>query len=316
MKKKKVVILMSTFNGERYLSSQIDSILKQTYKNWQLFIRDDGSTDNTANIIKKYCSLDNRVHFYNKNECTNVGVVHSFMDLLKNTEADYYMFSDQDDYWLRNKIKDTLSLMLSIKNQNKPICVHTNYSTVDSQLRLKNDNKSRKIFSKFEELLFCNCIVGCTMMINNKLKQLINFDDFNYSQIYMHDWWMGLIASEFGQVLYLKKNTMLYRQHGNNVVGDVNNKYQLLLSRLINSTYDKNEILKIINIADAFYKEFAFKMNKKSLLYCKSYGNVLHNSDFIHNLLLVIKLPPQKRLLIQKLYFDYNLVIHNSFYKK
>lgn len=316
MKKEKVVILMSTFNGEKYLESQIKSILNQTYKGWQLYIRDDGSTDNTINIIKKYCLLDSRIKFYNKKSRNNIGVVHSFIKLLKNINADYYMFSDQDDFWLKNKISETLKLMLSIKNQNIPICVHTNFSTVDSKLRLKNDNKNRKVFSKFENLLFCNCIVGCTMMINNKLKQLIDFDDFNYSQVYMHDWWMGLIASEFGKVLYLRKSTLLYRQHNNNVVGDVNNKYKLFFSRLINSSYDKKEILKIINIANAFYKEFAGKMSSSSLLYTRSYGNLLYNSSFIHNLLLIIRFPPRKRLLIQRLYFDYDLVVHNNYYRK
>lgn len=316
MQKGKVAILMSTFNGEQYLESQIRSILNQTYKNWQLYIRDDGSTDNTVNIIKKYCSLDNRIIFLNKDSRNNVGVVHSFMDLLKNIEADYYMFSDQDDFWLKNKISDTLKVMLSSDSNNIPICVHTNYSTVDSKLHLKNNNVNRKTFSKFEELLFCNCIVGCTMMINNKLRQLINFGDFNYSQIYMHDWWMGLIASEFGKVLYLKKSTMLYRQHNNNVVGDVANRYKFILSRLINPTYDKKEILKIINVANAFYKEFASKMSNRSLIYVRAYGSLLHNSSFMHNLLLVFKLPPCKRLLIQKLYFDYDLVVYNNYYRE
>lgn len=103
MKKGKVVILMSTYNGEEYLESQIKSILNQTYKKWQLYIRDDGSTDNTVNIIEKYCALDPRINFYNENSRNNVGVVHSFMELLENVEADYYMFSDQDDFWLKNR---------------------------------------------------------------------------------------------------------------------------------------------------------------------------------------------------------------------
>lgn len=107
-----VAILMSTYNGEKYLDAQIKSIINQTNPHWHLYIRDDGSRDRTPQIIQKYVRQDNRISWLNPDHVVNRGVTRSFMELLQQTTADFYMFCDQDDVWLPNKIQVTLNKML------------------------------------------------------------------------------------------------------------------------------------------------------------------------------------------------------------
>lgn len=100
-----IAILLSTYNGEKFIKKQIDSLIAQTFSNWKLYIRDDGSTDKTISIIEEICESDNRIFLYKE---TNIGVKASFLSLLSRVEADYYFFCDQDDFWYDNKIEKTL----------------------------------------------------------------------------------------------------------------------------------------------------------------------------------------------------------------
>ena len=100
----KIDILMATYNGEKYIVEQIDSIINQTYKNWNLLIRDDNSTDRTLEIIKNYQKKDARIRILDNNK-VNLGIVKNFEKLLKISESELIMFSDQDDIWKKGKIK-------------------------------------------------------------------------------------------------------------------------------------------------------------------------------------------------------------------
>ena len=101
----KVNILLSTYNGEKYVREQVESIQKQSFTDWNLLIRDDGSSDNTAEIIRSLATQDERIRFINDGNVTNVGVIRSFFELLTYEKADYYLFCDQDDYWLEDKVR-------------------------------------------------------------------------------------------------------------------------------------------------------------------------------------------------------------------
>ena len=184
----KIAILMSTYNGEEYLSKQVESIKNQTNNDWHLYIRDDGSTDSTFSILKEISDKDKRITFVNKDDVKNVGVIRSFMSLLESTDADFYMFSDQDDVWKENKIQRALSLMKHQDYQSTPICLHTELQIVDDNLQPVELMKRGRVWSDFQHFLFGNCVTGCTVMINQKLKQMINFDSVDYSRIAMHDW--------------------------------------------------------------------------------------------------------------------------------
>lgn len=310
----KVAILLSTYNGEKYLDDQIQSIIDQSYKNWVLYIRDDGSKDNTVGIIKRYAEKYSNIIFFNEDNIKNVGVVRSFLDLLKNTNADCYMFSDQDDVWLKDKIKDSISLLR--KKEPGPVCIFTDVEIVDNNLKAIRRMNGNNIWTDFILLLFTNCVTGCTMLFNSELKKLIKFDELDYNKIFMHDWWIGLIASAFGNLAYLNKATMQYRQHGDNVVGS-NKKNTLphIIYRLTHLGPERAHVKRVINIAYEFGREYPEGLTEKERRYINEYGQLTKKSSFWHNLKLVIQLTPQRIYLKGKIFFSYLVVVFHNDYK-
>lgn len=219
----KVYILMATYNGEKFLSEQLDSILQQSYDNWELIIRDDYSTDNTIDIITDYVSKDERIKLF-KDELKNLGVVKNFNTLLENLDenAEYVMFCDQDDVWLPNKIELTLHTMKKFEHSiHMPILVYSRFSIVDENLNPISSN-SYELPSKvtINTVLPQNFIHGCTMMLN---KSLIELSIPISPKAENHDYWISLIASLYGKVHLLDEVTTLYRQHDNTVTGGLRN---------------------------------------------------------------------------------------------
>lgn len=312
MTKPTIAILMSTYNGEKYLAQQIDSIRKQSYKNWCLMIRDDGSSDDTVKIIEKYQSEDNRIEFLNQGAIRNVGVVRSFFELLRETEAEFYMFSDQDDYWLPNKVELALQEILKLDN-SQPNCVYTNLQIVDKDLNGKELLLKRN-WQSFTNVLFTNNIYGCTMMINNSLKKMVNFKQIDYQRIYMHDWWLALIAAEFGNLRFIDQATILYRQHGTNQVGATNKSISSLLRRAFNHERDRKAMQRSVNFAVEFLEEYGGKNTLKDEDYIKNYGRLNKDSNFLNNLRLVMKLPPKSIYNLKEVFYAFILVIYHKDY--
>ncbi len=220
-----IAILLSTYNGEIYLSEQIDSIINQTNQLWQLYIRDDGSKDKTTSIILEYVNKYPEKVFYKVDEKGNVGVKSSFEILLQHTEADYYMFCDQDDVWLPNKVELTLRRMQQIEEEfpSFPLLVHTDLCVVNQHLQEiapsfweYSDILPHIIDKEIGYMAIVNSITGCTTMINNKAKEIsLPFP----IQSIMHDAWIGLCCIKNGKLDYITQATILYRQHSNNAVG-------------------------------------------------------------------------------------------------
>ena len=217
---KTIDILMATYNGEKYLEEQIDSILGQTYKNIRLIISDDCSTDNTKNILKKYQEKENIEIYYQKE---NLGYVKNFEFLLQKVENEIYMLSDQDDVWMSNKVEDTLKKL----EQDNADLVFTDLEIVDENLNTIDKSFNRKMdkFRKIEKTLgkksfeyLYNNITGCTIMSKKEwINEIIPIP--KNSKYVIHDSWIGLIISLKGKISYLDKPTIKYRQHGDNQVG-------------------------------------------------------------------------------------------------
>ncbi|MEW4354006.1 glycosyltransferase family 2 protein [Streptococcus pneumoniae] len=216
----KVNILMSTYNGERFLKEQLDSICQQTFRDWTLLIRDDGSSDETRKIITDYCQKDERIRFINPEDTTNLGVIGSFHALLQHEVADYYFFSDQDDVWLEKKLAIQLAAA-KVYPKEKPLLVYTDLKVVgqdltvisESMIRTQSDHANTQLVQELTE----NTVTGGVAMINHALAELWTGQE-KYDLL-MHDWYLALVASSLGNLVYIDEPTELYRQHESNVLG-------------------------------------------------------------------------------------------------
>ena len=198
----KVNILLSTYNGEQYLKEQVKSIQDQTYQDWQLLIRDDGSTDGTVEIIQELVAQDERIRFINQGAIENLGVIKSFHTLLKYEKADLYCFSDQDDVWLPEKI--ALQVAEAAKHpQEVPLLVYTDLKVVDenlnvqheSMIRTQSDHANTELIQELTE----NTVTGGVAMINHALAELWTGQE-QYALL-MHDWYLALLATAFGKLI-------------------------------------------------------------------------------------------------------------------
>lgn len=213
-----VNILMATYNGERYITEQIESIQAQTITDWTLYIRDDGSTDATRQKIVALAEKDERIVFINPDSVENIGVIASFYRLVKHRQADYYFFSDQDDVWLPNKLELCLDKAKDYPAE-VPLLVYTDLKVVDQKLQVINDSmirsQSHHANTTLLQELTENTVTGGTMMINHALAERWTVTD----KLLMHDWYLALLAAAFGHLVYIDQPTELYRQHENNVLG-------------------------------------------------------------------------------------------------
>ncbi|MDG4512045.1 glycosyltransferase family 2 protein [Streptococcus suis] len=214
----KVNILMSTYNGQQFLAEQIRSIQDQSYTDWTLFIRDDGSSDNTKEILKDFERQDSRIHLIDSDKSDNLGVIKSFHKLVNHDRADYYFFSDQDDVWLPNKLE------LSLKEaQNHPadlpLMVYMDLKVVNQDLEIMTESmvksQSHHANTELVQELTENTVTGGVAMINHALAEMWQETD----DILMHDWYLALLASAFGNLVFIDQPAELYRQHSDNVLG-------------------------------------------------------------------------------------------------
>ncbi len=242
-----VEILMATYNGSNFLVEQIESIRYQSYTNWRLLIRDDGSHDDTLAIAEYYQKIDPRITIQPSSDNSH-NASKNFLNLLQHSQADYIMFSDQDDLWLPDKIELELDAIMSHEfhlEDNIPLLVFTDSAIVDENLNLINAScSSEKPYDSnmitFEQLLFNNVGQGCTMMLNRSLANLICSNSMD-PLFKMHDYWAIILAAFFGQMIYIPQVTLLYRQHSNNVYG-VNYRDQSATSGLLHLLHNPNII--------------------------------------------------------------------------
>ena len=222
---KKVAVLISTYNGEKYIKEQLDSILNQTYKNIEIVIRDDGSKDCTIDIIKKYQEKYNNIIL---REGTNIGFIKSFFQLLSLANADYYAFCDQDDIWLENKIELAVKALNEVDN-SKPNMVFGNSDYYDENMNLIGKGEEHKTFS-FKNSLYECVAQGMTMTINQVAKE--NIIENIPEKCLFHDWWTYMICSGMGNVLYNDTTVVKYRRFAKNATAEGQNILKVFLWRI------------------------------------------------------------------------------------
>lgn len=216
-------IVLSTYNGAEWLDQQIESIVGQTFGDWHLIARDDGSTDATPDILRAWQErLGQKMTIMASRE--NLGAARSFERLLEAAEARYIMFADQDDVWLPNKIELTLSRMVDTErlHPGEPVLVFTSLRIVDSNLSDTGDTFFSRygydfpFSARFNNICVNCCVTGCTMMLNKRAKAVsLPFG----AHAPMHDWWIGATVARTGVLSVIEQPTMLYRAHGDNLCG-------------------------------------------------------------------------------------------------
>ncbi|MCH5160763.1 MAG: glycosyltransferase family 2 protein [Clostridiales bacterium] len=217
-----ITVLMSTYNGEKFLREQLDSILNQQLPldfALKIIVRDDGSTDCTLDILKEYCDNTGNVVSYYTGE--NLRTARSFWHLLKNCPtSDYYAFADQDDCWYPDKISRAIATLQAEQNQDIPLLYNSNVMVADAELKPIAPMNADKLHTDLCHVILYNVSTGCTQVFNNAARdEFIKYDLDTGLQI-MHDRIADLITVLFGKIIYDENTSMLYRQHGNNVVGE------------------------------------------------------------------------------------------------
>lgn len=296
------VILLSTYNGAKYLSEQLDSIIGQTFKNWHLIVRDDASSDNTVDLLRSYQAKESRIRLISNVKGQNTGALVSYSTLLKyaidNTDAEYFMFCDQDDVWFTDKIEISLKAIKDIENSTTnqeyriPILIFTDKKVSDENLNMLSDSffKYQKLNPNkmgLNSLIVQNIPSGCTMLFN---RALANKASPIPEEAYMHDHWISLVASAFGKFKYLNSPSMLYRQHSKNVFGAKETTFWYFLNKL-NFTEIRN-LKKIIqqytNQSMVFYQTYRDVLTYEQLEMLKDFST-FYNKNWLQRRVILIK---------------------------
>jgi glycosyltransferase involved in cell wall biosynthesis len=276
---KQIDILLSTYNGSKYLQELILSIINQTYQNWKLIIRDDGSTDGTIGVIKNFTNQFPNKIIYIDDHYNNFGPSQSFSKLMGYSKSNFIMFCDQDDIWLNNKIELTIKKMLLLEEESPstPLLVHTDLTIVDKDLQVISNSfwnyqKLNPAYKNLNNLLIQNIATGCTMMINKRLKELAHPIP---SQAIMHDWWIALVASIYSGVHHINTSLILYRQHDKNNIGVEKYSFNYLLNRYGNVNESIKRIIKQGNYLNTKYRD---QLNKDQFKILESFIHLYHKN--------------------------------------
>jgi glycosyltransferase involved in cell wall biosynthesis len=289
------MILLATYNGEKYLRDLLDSIFAQKYTYWTILVSDDGSTDSTLEILKEYQKNHPSKIFILENDSPSGSASGNFIRLMRQCSAAYMMFCDQDDVWEPCKVEITLECLLKIENikEKRPALVFTDLAVVDGTLRpiassfirYSKLNASR---TGLHQLLVQNIITGCTVMINKPLRDMA-LKVQNREKVMMHDWWLALVASAFGDIGYIDRATIKYRQHGDNEVGAKNPRnVSYLLNRLLKKDAMKQSLKDTTVQAGELAVVLGDRMPKKTRTMVNGYAQ-LYQKGKLARLAFIIK---------------------------
>lgn len=244
-------ILLSTYNGAEYIEEQLESIFAQTYQDFFVYIRDDGSQDETVQIIQEYIEKIKQQHRVKIFTGENIGFSQSFAELLRiSNDGKYWAFCDQDDIWLPDKLSYAVEHLGRI-DKNKPALYHGSFYQIDSSGNQIGEYILNPKHYTFRESLTSSICYGFTIVINSKLRELMLKSD--YSQIQSHDWYASMIAAAFGVIIFDNRIVAKHRIHGkndspNNMHQKIKRGRQLLSG---DSFYTKNAR----EFYQSFYKE-------------------------------------------------------------
>ena len=273
-----ITIIMAVYNGQEYIREQLESLKDQTYTEWRLVIRDDRSSDKTAEIVKKFSDEVEQEIIFKVNEKPSGSAKNNFALLINDAkESDYVMFCDQDDIWKKDKIEITFNKMKQAEERygrDFPLLVHGDVEVIDENGNINADSMFEMSHinadSKLPQILIQNHVTGCTMMCNKKL--IAGISEYASSEyIIMHDYLAALYASVFGKIEVIKKPLLSYRQHSGNSVGAKNNNNPVyLLKRLANGRKSYKEAMETSRNQVKFFVEI-YREELAAEKYCEEY---------------------------------------------
>jgi len=263
--KPQITILMATYNGANYIAEQLDSLLAQTYGNWQLVIRDDGSDDDTVAIVLTYTHKYPHIFLTSKKSAAK-GACANFAALFdiarQDQEMAYIMFCDQDDIWKPEKLQKTMAAMQAMESENphEPVLIYGNFELMDAYGNFMPGAFKLKHHIDLRNLLSFNFVYGCTTMLNRELIDKIAAIPVSAIN---HDYWIALVASLY-QSRFIDEPLLRYRQHGNNASGNVAGNSSTM-ARLKRNFIDTDQELKNIEtrlrmFAD-FYQKYRYELD-------------------------------------------------------
>ena len=262
-------VIVCTFNGERYITEQLASIARQAVRPDRIIISDDGSTDGTLERVKAF-SLNSAINIeISIRTGGRKGAEFNFLEALRITTAPYVFFSDQDDVWLDNKVALYIKSLAEVRDPLKPLLVFSDAEVVSENMEKIHSSflESEKLVPHrqmcFRRLIFQNCIQGATIMINKALREKFILSD----RIVMHDWWLGLIAAAFGQLIFIPEPLIKYRQHYCNAIGHTHYNIKHILRKLTSLRNIVFQNRRIIRQAEAFFCLYGNLLEKKEALF-------------------------------------------------
>lgn len=208
---------MSAYNGSKYIEAQLDSIFQQVGVKVLCYVRDDGSTDDTLQVLKKYASTSGELIIC---EGENVGWERSFLLALKDApQADYYAFADQDDIWFEDKLISGIKMLEKEGSKNKPCMYHCNKISVTEDLKpLAHQVRRTSRPLNRQNALIQEYAQGCSIIMNENARQLVT--KYIPREKIAHDFWCGLLCYLFGEVIYDNIPHFYHISHGNNASGE------------------------------------------------------------------------------------------------
>lgn len=270
---KTVQVLMSSYNGEKYIREQIDSILAQQGVNVKLLVRDDGSSDSTCDILKEYEDKKLLDVIYGE----NVGAFKSFLALIDMCEqADYYAYSDQDDVWLSDKL---ITGVTQIENNDKdmPLLYCSALQRVNEKLEYQDIQSFMGLKTNIYSALVRERLAGCTFVFNNRLWELLNGSS-KLSINYSHDSWTVLMCYACGgKVIFDSVPHILFRRYGTNVSVDGGGLKKRIMHELRYLDKCKNQRFEVVKVLKEFKKE---EITEEDII-----NQIVHYKDSIRNTL-------------------------------
>ena len=227
-----VLILLATFNGEKYLSEQLASIERQTHGHWRILASDDGSTDTTPAQLEAFRSRHAGRVTLLAGPAARSAKGNFFKLLHASPPAQYVAFSDQDDVWVDNKLDRLVAACQRLERRvgpDVPCAVFSDLRVVDETLQVQAASFFREINSRpdrvsFGSLLVENAIPGCSMLVNSALADEFRSYRGALEGARMHDWWLTLLAAGMGATAFVPDQLVLYRQHSQNAAGSVHRR--------------------------------------------------------------------------------------------